>query len=243
MVNYKIPAITADQMREVDRLMVEVYGIELLQMMENAGRNLAALTRRLFLGGESANKHVLVLAGSGGNGGGGMVAARRLWNWGAEVQVFITRPGEDLRGVPAHQLQILQKMRVPIQSTQGVDALPHGDVILDAVLGYSLVGIPRGEAARLIRMANIQATGGTPVLSLDVPSGLESTTGEVYDPCIRASATMTLALPKTGLLKANTKSNVGELYLAGISIPPRLFEAMGIELPPIFADEEIIRIF
>ena len=76
------PSITADQMREVDRAMVEDYGIQLTQMMENAGRNLAHLARYRLLEGDPRGERVLVLAGKGGNGGGGAVCARRLHNWG-----------------------------------------------------------------------------------------------------------------------------------------------------------------
>jgi len=72
----KIPFITTDQMREVDRAMIEDYGISLVQMMENAGRNLAQLARSRFLQGDPTGRRVLVLAGKGGNGGGGMVCAR-----------------------------------------------------------------------------------------------------------------------------------------------------------------------
>src|SRR3990172_13388441 len=82
--NMNIPAITTQQMVEVDRLMTEEFGILLIQMMENAGRNLADLARRLS-GGEVRGKRVAVFCGSGNNGGGGLVAARHLHNWGAEV--------------------------------------------------------------------------------------------------------------------------------------------------------------
>lgn len=77
-------------MREVDRAMIEEYHIELIQMMENAGRNLAHLARMPFLGGDPRGYHVVVLAGRGGNGGGGLVCPRRLYNWGANVEVFKT---------------------------------------------------------------------------------------------------------------------------------------------------------
>jgi NAD(P)H-hydrate epimerase len=242
MKNWEIPAITTDQMREVDRLMVEVYGITLIQMMENAGRNLAALARQLYLGGDPGGKHVLVLAGSGGNGGGGLVAARHLANWGADVQVFTTRIEEDMGGVPAHQFAILRQMGVPVHPVQRSDVFPDADLIVDAILGYSLTGAPRGTAADLIRMANKLPRGVTPVLSLDVPSGMDSTTGDVHEPHIRATATMTLALPKTGLVKDHARHAVGELYLADISVPPGLYRAFEIDLPPIFTEGEIIRI-
>ena len=74
----EIPFLTTDQMREVDRLMIEEYGLELIQMMENAGRNLAGAGRDLFLAGDPVGQRVAILCGTGGNGGGGLVAARRL---------------------------------------------------------------------------------------------------------------------------------------------------------------------
>jgi len=243
MLHLEIPDITTDQMREVDRLMVEVYGIELIQMMENAGRHLAALAWEKFLGGAPRGKRVLVLVGSGGNGGGGLVAARRLHNWGASVQVVPTKTEIEMRGATAQQLRILQQMGVLVIPEQGVEVLPEADIILDAILGYSLHGAPRGAPAHLIRLANNLAADGTPVLSLDVPSGMDSTTGETYEPCIRATATMTLALPKTGLVKENAKLFVGELYLADISVPPGLYASMGLVVPPIFNKAEILRIF
>ena len=85
-----MPSVTRDQMIEVDRLMVEHYGITLPQMMENAGRNLAHTARTRFLSGDPRGKRVAVLSGKGGNGGGGLVCARRLHNWGSDVSVFIT---------------------------------------------------------------------------------------------------------------------------------------------------------
>src|SRR5215471_4628391 len=127
-----IPAVTVAQMREGDRIMVDELHIELLQMMENAGRCLAAHTRS-WLGGQLAGRQVVVLAGSGGNGGGGLVAARRLTIWGAEAAVVLGQPRSKLRGVPAHQLEILGRMGVPVwtadQSPPGT--LARADAILD----------------------------------------------------------------------------------------------------------------
>src|SRR5262249_5647021 len=94
-----IPTVTVAQMREVDRIMVDELHIELLQMMENAGRCLAAHTRN-WLSGELIERQVVVLAGSGGNGGGGLVAARRLTIWGAEASVVLGQPRDEVRGVP-----------------------------------------------------------------------------------------------------------------------------------------------
>ena len=98
MSNTPIPALTTAQMQEVDRLMVEEYHIELLQMMENAGRNLAVLATRL-LDDDVADRPIVVLAGRGNNGGGGLVAARHLLNWGAWVQVVTSYAPDGYKGV------------------------------------------------------------------------------------------------------------------------------------------------
>ena len=99
----KVPSITTDQMREVDRLMIEEFGIVLLQMMENAGRNLARLAVMQMEGPSSRN--ALVLAGRGNNGGGGMVAARHLTNMGYRVSVILTSLSGALTGIPATRPQ------------------------------------------------------------------------------------------------------------------------------------------
>ncbi len=235
-----VPSLTTDQMREVDRAMIEDYHIDLIQMMENAGLQLARLARARFLGDDPIGKRVVVLAGTGGNGGGALVAARRLHNWGAFVFVMITKPPEAFTPIPAHQLDILQRMQAPVfGAEEGGQIGPQADVILDGVIGYSLAGHPRGAAADLIRWANAH---DAPVLSLDVPSGVDTTTGAVYDPAIRASATLTLALPKHGLLAA--AAHTGERYLADISVPPGLYAAIdpALDPGPLFATSTIVRL-
>lgn len=237
----KIPSLSTGQMREVDRLMIEEYGIALIQMMESAGRHLAHLARSRFLGGEALGCEVVVLAGTGGNGGGGLVCARWLSNWGARVTVLPSGSGERMGEVPRHQLAILERMGVTIRETGNAADIPPAGLIVDALVGYSLRGAPRGATAALVRAANAHEA---PILSLDVPSGVDSTTGQVYDPAIRASATMTLALPKEGLSVPQTREQVGELYLADIGVPPRLYArpSLGLEVGPIFAREEILRL-
>ena len=238
----KIPFVSADQMREVDRAMVEDYGIALVQMMENAGRELANLARSRFLDGAPIGRRVIMLCGTGGNGGGGLVCARRLLGWGADVMVWISSPATRFRGVPRLQLDILENLEVPIIEADDVPDLPVAHLIVDAIIGYSLNGAPRGVAARLIRAANAH---DAPVLSLDVPSGVDTSSGTAYDPSIKAAATMTLALPKEGLRAEGAKANVGELYLADIGVPPSLYSRPPLELAvgPIFFGEEIVRLW
>ncbi len=237
----KIPYLNTQQMIEVDRAMMQDYKIELIQMMENAGRNLAHLARIRFLDGDPGEKRVIVLAGTGGNGGGALVCARRLHNWGAKVQVFTSRPDEEFTPVPAHQLDIIRRMNVPVGSAQQLDNTEHSILIIDGLIGYSLKGAPRGDAADMIRWANSQSA---PILALDAPSGVDTTTGRVFDPAIRATATMTLALPKDGLRAEGVESHVGELYLADISVPASLYAepSLALAVGPLFAQSDIIRL-
>ncbi|MCL1601641.1 MAG: NAD(P)H-hydrate epimerase [Actinomycetia bacterium] len=235
-----IPYLSTDQMIEVDRAMIEDYHIDLVRMMENAGRNLAHLARERFLDGDPRGRHVIVLAGTGGNGGGALVAARRLRNYGAAVSVFTTKPDNAFSLVPGQQLDLLRRMDVTIGSTDAVESAENADLVLDGVIGYSLRGAPRGNAGALIRWANAQSS---PVLSLDAPSGIDTTTGTIFDPAIRATATITLALPKEGLRTPGVQAHVGELYLADISVPPELYKRfLGIDVGPIFAESDILQI-
>jgi len=240
-IDTPIPWLTTEQMVEVDRAMIEDLHIELAQMMENAGRNLAHLARKRFLGGDPRGKTVVVMAGPGGNGGGALVCARRLHAWGAQVEVFITRREGDFAPTPAHQLDILHRMRVPVAPAEAIDQAPAAVLVIDGVIGYSLGGAPRGGAGDLIRWANAQ---GAPVLALDTPSGIDTSTGTVYDPAIRATATMTLALPKEGLRADGVTEHAGELYLADIGVPPSLYAGtgLGFEVGPVFATGDIVRL-
>jgi len=235
-----VPYLTTDQMIEVDREMIEDYGIDLVRMMENAGRALAHLARERFLTGDPQGRRVVVLVGSGGNGGGALVAARRLHNYGAQVTALVTKPDESLTPVARDQLAILRNMGVTIGGADDAGHLAPADVVLDGLIGYSLRGAPRDAAATLIRWANEQTA---PVLSLDAPSGIDTTTGAVFDPAVNATATMTLALPKEGLRNLNVGKNVGDLYLADISVPPELYPRfLNLEVPPIFAKGDIVQL-
>ena len=233
-----IPSVTIEQMIEADRAMVEDYRIELIQMMETAGRHLAHLARDRFLGADLRGKSVAVLAGTGGNGGGALVAARRMAGWGARVEVALSRAAVAYKGVPARQLEIVERLGLPLRVAGSPGEV---DLILDGLVGYRLDGPPRGRVADLIRWANTQPA---PILALDVPSGMHPGTGEVFEPAVAAAATMTLALPKVGLLSAGGRAPVGELYLADIGVPPALWAGagLGIDVGSLFSRSEIIRL-
>ena len=229
------PSLTTAQMAEVDRLMIQEYGILLIQMMENAGRDLAEQALRM-LGSRMPDRKAVVLCGAGNNGGGGMVAARHLHNRGTRVSVRLVAETSRLKDIPAQQWRILQRIGLP---EAGAADLDQADLILDALIGYGLQGDPRDEIARWIDRAN---AAGRPVLALDTPSGLDTTTGLPGKPCIRAMATLTLALPKIGLLAPEARPFVGDLYLADIGVPPELYRRLGLEVGPLFDDDSILKI-
>ena len=238
-----VPAVTSAEMAVVDRAMVEDYGIDLIQMMENAGRALAALARDRFLDGDPRGRTVVVLAGPGGNGGGALVAARRLHGWGATIRTVLAHEPDRFAPVPAKQLAILHRLGVEVVSSGQRVATPDGtapDLVIDGVIAYSLRGAPHGGAEALIRWSG---SAGAPILALDVPSGMDATSGDVHESTVRATATLTLALPKTGLVSGPARAHVGELYLADIGVPPGLYSEIDLPDPgALFAEGDVVHL-
>ena len=154
------------------------------------------------------------------------------------MQVITAHPFENFSGVPDHQLQTLLAMGISITESGDGWELPSADLVMDALIGYGLAGDPRGAVADLIRLANSHPA---PILSLDAPSGLDTTSGTIFDPCIKAAATMTLALPKAGRM-SSPETIVGDLYLADISVPPSLYEYLNIDLEPLFSTSSILTV-
>ncbi|TAM79706.1 MAG: NAD(P)H-hydrate epimerase [Acidobacteria bacterium] len=230
----QVPAVTADEMREVDRIATEETGPNLYQMMENAGRNLALLVIELL--GENWQKaRIVVLAGSGGNGGGGICAARHLANRNVDVRLCLAQP-ERLGEVSGWQRKIFQSTRgQEIDRSRLPEERPN--LVLDALIGYGLKSAPDAGMAQLIRWANSSLSQ---VLALDVPSGLNATTGETSGTwtCIEPKWTMTLALPKTGLLP----ERAGELYLADIGIPAGTYRRLNLKYESPFESRVWVRL-
>jgi len=224
----QVTAVTAAEMREVDRVAVEEFEISLLQMMENAGRNLARQVR------ETGSEPVVVLAGNGGNGGGGLCAARHLVNRDVRVSVVLDRQPERLNGAARTQYETLAAMDVPVD--EGVNALAERDpdTVVDALVGYGLDGPLRGTAGDLVDEV---ATQDVTVVSLDVPSGMVATTGKRPGPAIEPDCVLTLALPKTGLTEFR-----GVLYLGDISIPAGVYHSLDIPYSNPFDDEYLVEL-
>ena len=214
-----VPSITVDQMREVDRLMVEEFGITLPQMMENAGRILAELAIELF-----APDRATIMVGKGHNGGGGLVAARYLHNKGVDTEVVLS--SQDLPEVPMRRLSTLRSLDLPIASSMH----DSDGIIVDALLGYSQQGTPRGKVADLVEVGE---RSGLPVISLDVPTGFDLETGEYHSISFRDPVTLTLGLPKVTM-----NGGIKDLWLADIGIPREIFSKIDLEVPVLFHETD-----
>jgi hydroxyethylthiazole kinase-like uncharacterized protein yjeF len=227
--------LTAEEMAEADRLTIKEYGIDVLSLMENAGLAVANLARRM-LGGTVEGKAVCCLVGKGNNGGDGLVAARHLFNWGAKVNVVLGGNRSEFRDVPARQLATVDRMQIPVGGPEG----DYGGaaLLVDALLGYGSRGNPREPIAGLIRRAN---ASGILILAVDIPSGLDATSGEPGEPCIVSKATVTFGFPKTGFLSPRGQKFWGELYLADISLPARIYRRYS-QPPGLFRKDSLVEV-
>jgi NAD(P)H-hydrate epimerase len=240
-----VPAVTAAQMAEVDRLALDEFGIDLPQMVEQAGSHLAELVR-IELGCDLRGRRVIIAVGPGNNGAGGLAAARHLSNRGARVRVVLARPVNRL--VPAARHQLVALLEMPVDccvaiydvSDEDLDAeLNSADAVVDAVLGYGMLGSPQDDIGRLVRRI---AASPAPIISLDLPSGVDPDTGLVAGPAVTARATLTLGLPKRGLLAEVARRYVGRLHLADLGLPPALYARLGVDAGMPFAVSRIVRL-
>lgn len=238
-----VPGVTAAQMAEVDRVAIEELHIPVDALMENAGRQVATAARA-FLGGRVAGKRVIGLVGSGNNGGDAVVALRHLSNWGARVCAEVAASQERLRETTRHQIGRL------LLATTSHTAIVHdaswnglrdldADLLIDGLLGYSAKGAPRETVAEIIEAANDSRLS---ILSVDLPSGIEPDSGAAPGAAIHAAGTVTLALPKTGLLGPKAHGYVGELVLADIAIPHAAFARIGVDTRGVFEHGDLVRV-
>jgi NAD(P)H-hydrate epimerase len=217
--------VTADEMAEMDRSAIEVVGIPGVVLMENAGRGAAEVMWRYFpqLGG----KRVAVLAGGGNNGGDGFVIARHLWQQQVEVVVYCLKKLDSYRGDARINLEIIQKLGIAVEETSGNIAdlkenLADADLLVDAILGTGLNAPVRGFYREVIELVNSLKL---PVIAVDLPSGLDASSGTPLGGCIQADVTATFGLPKIGQVVTPGCSFVGHLEVVDIGLPRSVTEA------------------
>lgn len=217
-------SVSAEEMFEIDRISSQEYGIPSLLLMENAGRAVfSEAVRMLKKSGAGRRQEIICVCGKGNNGGDGFVCARHLFNSGFNVKVFVTAEPESITGDARLNIEILRRMSVDahvLKSSEGFNAfkktLKNASLIIDAIFGIGFKGCLAEPQKTIIGLIN---RSKRPVLSVDIPSGLNATSGEFSGACVRAERTVTFALPKRGLLTACGRRQAGKIIAADISIP------------------------
>ena len=216
-------AVSAAQMKEIDRRAQQEFGIPELVLMEHAGTAAADEARRFHARAKRSGGEVIVLAGGGANGGDGFVVARHLDNHGIPVSVVLLADPGKVGGAARVNLEVLKRLRVPVRkavSHVSWKSWSRGhrrvSVVVDAMLGTGMVGRVREPIASAIHWVNRQRC---PVVSVDIPSGLSADTGQPWGTAVRATATGTCGLPKIGLRRGQGKHFCGRVAVADISLP------------------------
>ena len=232
------PSATRAEMVRADSAAIDEIGIPVVALMENAGRQVAAVAR-LFLGGSVAGRRIVALCGRGNNGGDALVAMRHLYGWGADARAVVCGDPETLPDLPASQRDALRASGVPVAGFEpdGADEIAGADLLIDGLLGYGATGAPRNEIAECIRAAD---RSGIPILAIDLPSGIDPDTGAPLGVTIRAACTVTLGLPKRGLLAPAAAPLVGRLVLADIGIPADAYDRSDVS--DLFARGDLIQV-
>lgn len=220
---------TAEQMRDFDQRAVEEFGVPSIVLMENAGRHVFKTTKDLL--GGVCNKRIIVVAGSGNNGGDGFVAARHLRDAGAEVTILLLANPEKIKGDAKVNLEILRNtgadIRQVFEAVEIKSLFAQTNVIIDAIFGTGIKGDITGLPKEIIKAIN---DSERPVISVDIPSGIDADTGQVLGISVKADVTVTFALPKLGIVIYPGAEYVGRLVVGDIGIPKQLFNEINVEL-------------
>jgi len=214
--------------RELDRRAIQELGVPSIVLMENAGRAAAEEALRMLTGSDG---ETLVVAGPGNNGGDGLVVARTLANRGRRARVVFVGPHERLQDGPPDFLTNLDLWRrqggrlevavAPTELARLLSELRAAALAVDALFGTGLTRALEGPYASAAGALN---ACGTPVLALDVPSGLDADKGQELGVAVRAHATVTFAAPKPGLFRGRGPGCAGRVAVAEIGIPRFLIE-------------------
>ena len=226
MSSSALPSLTSHQVKQIDALAQERFGISVDWLMEAAGWQVA----RFCPSGTA------VVCGVGNNAGDGLAAARHLHRWGKLAGVFCLDPMR-LRDAAEREMKALRRIGIKVSSDLG---LGGAKAVVDGIFGTGLSRRPEGAFATWIESIN---SSGLPVISIDVPSGLDADTGVAYAPTVQAQSTVTLGLPKPGLLLGDGPRLAGEVWVADIGVPFEAYAAIGLQVPQdLFASGDQMRL-
>ena len=221
--------VTAAEMRQIDQDTIEGIGIPGIVLMETAGNAIVRAITHHY----PTSHRIGILVGKGNNGGDGLVIARQLAHAGRDVHLFLVSPPESFTGEAKINLQIARKLALRIDAI-GTDTARTADaniagceLLVDAIFGTGLRGTVRDAIATVINTVNRLAT---PILSVDLPSGLDADTGQPLGTCVQADRTVTIGLPKRGLLVHPGAELAGKLEVVDIGFPEQVVDAQGIKV-------------
>ncbi len=225
---------TVQQMRDLDRQAIEKYGITQEILMENAGQ---ASFFTILKNMDIAGRRFVFFCGVGNNGGDGLVVARKIHSNGGEARVFILGDPGRFKGSAALNFRIAQKLKLPMETLKSIrpvnKAISEADVIVDAIFGTGLTRTVEGLYRKVIDAIN---DSGKPVVSIDIPSGINGDNGQIMGTAVRANFTVTFGLPKLGNLLYPGFEHGGQLSVTHISFPPELHDSddlyCQLNLPP-----------
>ncbi|HHY71430.1 MAG TPA: NAD(P)H-hydrate epimerase, partial [Thermoanaerobacterales bacterium] len=227
--------VSPSTMRDMDRIVIEDYKIPGVILMENAGREVAQAVKNMWGARKNiAPAKIALFCGKGNNGGDGFVAARHLANMGFDINVFIIANPSSITGDAAINLKIIKNMGLQIKVideesdlNEVMDVTRNASILVDAMFGTGLRGKVKGVAQKVIEMINRLEV---PVIAVDIPSGICGETGKILGSAIKSQQTVTLALPKTGLLLYPAVEYVGELFTADIGMPINFIKSTEAEV-------------
>ena len=219
-----IPILTASEMKGTDERAINEAGIPSLVLMENAARGCFEVLYELFER-DVRGRTILVLCGGGNNGGDGLAIARHAAIHGMISVCVLLTPEDNLSPDAASQLQMLASYP-EVEILNGLDALEEigadsFDLVLDAMLGTGAIGAPRPPFADAVHLANLIHC---PKIAVDIPTGLNSDTGEVETLAFEADVTITVGGLKQGLLLRDGPDYTGELFVVHIGTPPAFYD-------------------
>ncbi|MBF0522159.1 MAG: NAD(P)H-hydrate epimerase [Candidatus Omnitrophica bacterium] len=214
--------VTTKQIQRLDAVAIERYGIPSIVLMENAGRHVAEEVIKDLKG--KKNRLVCVFCGLGNNAGDGFVAARHLADAGIRTQTFLIGRAQSLKRDAALNYQILRKLKVPIKEVKMMtpavrEQLGRSDIIIDALFG---VGLNREIAEPFKSVIEVINQSRKRIISVDVPSGLDATTGNIYGVCVKAVKTVTFTFAKKGFFIHHGPKVVGKIVVGNIGIPGKI---------------------
>jgi len=223
--------VTTEQMLDMEQRAAEI-GISSEVLMENAGLAVAQKVKEWM--GNIKKRHILVLVGPGNNGGDGLVAARHLHDWGAEVYLYLPKERADSDiNYQLTQQRGIHTVSAVLDGLGALDSLlPEVELVIDALFGTGRLRPIDGYFRQvLVKVGEVKKNqDNLQIIALDLPSGLDSDNGSVDSACLKADVTITLAFPKQGLFTFPGATNVGKLVVADIGIPSSLAEDICVEV-------------